>query len=221
MIDQIIITILFFVGFCCIIYGAEYLHRHYTIYPEYTRKMAHSLATLSSLIFIITIKSHWYILMLGIFFFLLLLVAKRKRLFKSIDAVDRKTEGSYLLPISIYLVFYISRSYDNNLIFILPILLLGISDPLAGLIGTYYRNRIKKITLFNYHLDKTILGSSVFFISTLIISLLTLYFYDYELSKLLFPSILIALVTTITELLSPYGTDNLTVPLITVLLLSL
>jgi dolichol kinase len=221
MIDQITITTLFFTGFCCIIYAAEYLHKHYAINPEYTRKMAHSIATLSSLIFIYTIKSHWYILILGLFFFVLLLVAKRMKLFNSIDAVNRKTGGSYLLPVSVYIVFYIASTSGNNLLFILPILLLGISDPLAGFIGTYFRNRINKITLFNYLLDKTILGSSVFFMSTLIISLITLYLFDYELSKLLFLSILIAVTTTVTELLSPYGTDNLTVPLITVMLLSL
>jgi phytol kinase len=219
MIDQIIIAILFFAGFWCIIYAAEYLHRHYAINPEYTRKMAHSLATLASLIFIFTIKSHWYILILGLFFFLLLLVAKRMKLFNSIDAVNRKTGGSYLLPVSVYLVFYIASTYGNNLLFFLPILLLGISDPLAGFVGTYYRNSIKKITLFNYQLDKTILGSSVFFASTLIITLVTLYLFDYELPKLLFLSILIAAATTVTELLSPYGTDNLTVPLMTVFLL--
>jgi phytol kinase len=219
MIDQIIITILFFAGFWCIIYAAEYLHWHYAIDPEYTRKMAHSLSTLASLIFIFTIKSHWYILILGVFFFLLLLAAKRKNIFKSIDAVNRSTAGSYLLPVSVYIVFYISRSTGNILFYILPILLLGISDPLAGLTGTYYGNRIKKITLFNYQLDKTILGSSVFFASTLIITLITLYLFDYELSRIIFLSILIAAVTTVTELLSPYGTDNLTVPLMTVFLL--
>jgi phytol kinase len=221
MIDQIIITILFFTGFCFIIYAAEYLHKHYAIIPEYTRKMAHSLATLSSLIFLFTIKSHWYILILGLFFFLLLLVAKRKMLFNSIDAVNRKTGGSYLLPVSVYIVFYISNTSGNNLLFILPILLLGISDPLAGFVGTYFRNRIKKITLFNFQLDKTIIGSSAFFISALIISMITLYLFDYEFQQILILSILITGVTTITELLSPYGTDNLTVPLITVFLLSL
>jgi len=221
MIDQIIITILFFAGFWCIIYAAEYLHRHYAINPEYTRKMAHSLSTLASLIFIFTIKSHWYILILGVFFFLLLLAAKRKNIFKSIDAVNRNTAGSYLLPLSVYAVFYISRTSGNNLIFILPILLLGISDPLAGFIGIYFKKHTKKINLFNYQLDKTILGSSVFFISTLVISLITFYLFDYELSKLLFLSIFIAMATTVTELLSPFGTDNLTVPLMTVFLLSI
>jgi dolichol kinase len=219
MIHQTLFTILFIIGFGCIIYFVEYLHHHFAIHSEYTRKIAHSLATLSSLILIYTFESHWYILFIGIFFFLVLFIAKRNDLFKSIDSVNRKTGGSYLLPVSVYLVFYISRTSSNDLIFILPILLLGISDPLAGLFGTYFRNRTRRITLFNYQFDKTILGSGVFFISSLIITLITLYAFDYELVKILFLSVLIAGTTTIVELISPYGIDNLSVPLVTVLLL--
>jgi len=219
MLNQTIITFLFFTGFCGIIYTAEYLHRHYAINPEYTRKMAHSISTLASLILIFTIDSHWYIFILGLFFFLVLLIAKRRKLFKSIDAVNRSTAGSYLLPVSVYTVFYISRTSGNNLMYILPVLLLGISDPLAGLSGTYYRTRTKAITLFNHQLDKTILGSGVFFISSLIISLITLYCFDYDFSQVLVLSAMISIATTLTELISPYGTDNLTVPLITVFLL--
>ncbi len=221
MIGQILITTLFFVGFFCIIFLAEYLHSRFAIHAEYTRKIAHGMATLSSLIFIVAIKSHWYILILGIFFFLLLLAANRNKIFGSIHGVNRKTAGSYLLPIAIYTVFYISQRTGNNLLFILPILLLGISDPLAGLAGYYYRHRINRITIFKYKPKKTILGSAVFFASSLIISLITLYLWDYGFPKVVLLSLVVASITTITELLSPHGTDNLTVPLMTVLLLSL
>ncbi len=221
MIGQILITTLFFIGFFCIIFLAEYLHSHFNINPEYTRKFAHSIATLASLIFIVAIKSHWYILILGIFFFLLLLAANLNNIFGSIHGVNRKTAGSYLLPIAIYTVFYISQRTGNNLISVLPILLLGISDPLAGLAGYYYRHRVNRITIFKYSLDKTLLGSAVFFASSLIISLVTLYLWDYAFPKFVLLSLVVAIVTTITELISPHGTDNLTVPLMTVLLLCL
>lgn len=221
MIGHILVTTLFFIGFFCIIYLSEYLHSHFAIDSEYTRKMAHSIATLSSLMFIIAIKSHWYILILGMFFFFLLLAANRRNFFTSIHGVDRKTAGSYLLPVAVYGVFYISQRTSNNLLFILPILLLGISDPLAGLAGYYFRHHINKITILRYKLDKTILGSAVFFVSSLIISLITFYLFDYGIPKFVLLSLIIAAITTLTEMLSPYGTDNLTVPLMTVLLLSL
>jgi phytol kinase len=221
MISQILITTLFFIGFFCIIYLSEYLHSHFNINPEYTRKLAHSFATLSSLIFLVAIESHWYILILGLFFFLLLLASNRKKLFRSIHGVNRNTAGSYLLPVAVYSVFFISQSTSNSLLFILPILLLGISDPLAGLAGYHYRHRINRITIFKHKLDKTILGSTMFFVSSLVISLITLHLFDYAFPKFVLFSLFIAVVTTVTELLSPYGTDNLTVPLITVLLLCL
>jgi phytol kinase len=219
MLNQTLITLLFFVGFGCIIYMAQYLHKQFSINAEYTRKIAHISATLASLILIYTIDSHWYILFIGLVFFVILFVAKRKNLFKSIDAVNRRTAGSYLLPLSVYIVFYISRTFHNDLIFILPVLLLGISDPLAGLFGTCFRNCTKWITLFNHQFDKTVIGSAIFFCSSFIISLITLYLFDYEFPQVLLLTLFIACTTTVTELLSPYGIDNLTVPLVTVLLL--
>lgn len=219
MISQILLTVLFMIGFSSILFFSEYLHKHFAINGEYTRKIAHILATLSSLILIFTIESHWYILFLGLVFFFLLFLGKRKGYFKSIDPENRKTAGSYLLPISIYIAFYISRSLNNDLIFILPVLLLGISDPLAGLFGVYFKSRTKNITIFNYQFDKTILGSGVFFISTLIITPIVLYTFDYEFLRLFILSIVIACTITVTELISPYGTDNLSVPLMTILIL--
>ena len=90
MIGQIIITFLLFCGFMGIIFLSEFIHKKYDLPTETTRKMAHIVATLSCLILLFTIDSHWYILVLGILFFLLLYIGKKIGLFKSIENVDRK-----------------------------------------------------------------------------------------------------------------------------------
>lgn len=66
-------------------------------------------------------------------------IGKYRNAFKSIDSVKRKTGGSYLLPVSICILFYFSNTQSNTLIFVLPLLILGISDPLAGTFGMMYR----------------------------------------------------------------------------------
>ncbi len=219
MISQVLITILFMTGFGGIIFMSEFAHKHFEINPEYTRKMAHMLSCLSSLMLIFTITSHWYILFLGALFFLTLFIGKRQGFFNSIDSVSRKTMGSYILPVAIYLVFYLSNASHSLLVFVLPVLILGLSDPLAGLSGVYYKSRTRNIILLSYDFEKTVLGSLVFFSSALVISAMTLYSFNFELHEIVEFSFSIAVLTTLVELVSPYGLDNLSVPLFAAVLL--
>ena len=177
------------------------------------------MSCLSSLMLIFTITSHWYILFLGSLFFFTLFIGKRQGYFKSIDSVSRKTLGSYILPVAIYLVFYLSNSWHSLLIFVLPILILGLSDPLAGLSGVYYKSSTRNITLLRYDFEKTVLGSFVFFLSALLISAVTLFSFGFELQKVIFFSMVMAVSTTIVELISPFGLDNLSVPVFAAVLL--
>ncbi len=219
--EQLAFTIIFAIGFILLLVLNEFIYKRYHINAEYSRKFAHIFASLSSLAFLATIQSHWYLLFLGALFFLILYIGKRYHKLKSIDSVQRKTAGSYLLPIAIYTVFFIAEKSNSELFFILPILILGISDPLAGIFGTYFRTKTKQIKLAGRPIDKTILGSSIFFSATLLISLITLSFFEYPFGKLLAISITIAFIDTFVEMVSVRGYDNLTVPLTTILLLFL
>ncbi len=73
----------------------------------------------------------------------------------------------------------------------------------------------QKINILNYTFEKTILGSIVFFISTLIISLITIFVYCFSITEILISSLMIASVNTLIELVSSKGIDNLSVSLIT------
>ena len=219
MTNQIFITTLFVVGFILIIIFNEYLFRKYNLKPEYSRKIAHILACLSSLLFLFSFNSHWNVLFLGLLFFIILYLGKKFNKTKSIDNVKRKTIGSYILPISIYILFFISKKLENNIYFVLPLLILGVSDPLAGFFGTFYENKTKKIIFLNTTFNKTILGSVVFLISSFLISIITLYLFDFEISKTLNISLIIALFATLTEIVSSKGIDNISVPLVTTLII--
>ncbi|RLD54524.1 MAG: hypothetical protein DRJ05_14490 [Bacteroidetes bacterium] len=218
---QIITTVLFLIGFVAIIVLTEYLHKRFSLNPEHTRKIAHVMASLSSLVFVYAFDSYWYVFIIGFIFFVTLLVGKYNNAFKSIDSVKRKTSGSYLLPISICVLFYFSNTQGNNLIFVLPLLILGISDPLAATFGMMYRANTRKIIILNYTFDKTVLGSMVFFISTLFISIITLHLFGYQTREVFIISLAIAVANTLIELVSSKGIDNLSVPLMTMAILIL
>ncbi len=212
MINQTLFTIAFIVGFLSLIYFCEFIFKKFSLKAEITRKFAHIFSSLISLLFLFTFQSFWYVIILGVAFFFILRIGKHFNTFKSIDSVKRKTAGSYLLPISICLLFIWSRLNHNDLFFILPILILGISDPLASIFGTLYKNRTKKIVLFKYEFDKTYMGSAIFSISTFIISIIVLQSYQFIGSQLILLSLFIAFVSTFVEILSSNGFDNITVP---------
>jgi phytol kinase len=212
----IAILILFFLG---VIQFTEMLYHRFHVNAEITRKIAHIASTLTSLSFIYLFDSHWYLLFLACILFLLLYISKREGLFKSIESIDRKSSGSYILPVSIYLLFLIFELTNNQLLFILPILLLGISDPLAGISGMNLTKNPRKIRFWGYVLQKTYVGSFTFFLTSFILIVMALFFHNYPGYNILISGLFFAGSITIVEMLSSKGTDNFTVPLTTVILL--
>ena len=221
MIPQLLYTVAFSTGFFGLIFISEMLYNRFEIRAEITRKTAHIAACLFSLVFLMTFQSYWYVVILGVIFFLLLFIGKKLNAFKSIYAVKRKTAGSYLLPIAVCSLFIISKEMSNSLLFVLPVLILGISDPLAGIFGTVYEHKTRHIVFFQHEMGKTVLGSSVFFITALLISLLVLTFYSFPIGQVLLFSLCLAVITTFVEMISTQGLDNLTAPMAACLVLFL
>ena len=221
MMNQLIITSFFGIGFISFLFLNEYVFTNYPIKSEHSRKIGHIFACLSSLLFVFTLNSHWYVLILGVLFFLILYFGKKYNLTKSIDSVERKTVGSFVLPISIYFSFLTAEILNNSLYFILPILILGLSDPLANFFGNYYQSNKLNTKFSKYLHGKTIIGSFVFFLSTFIISIFTLYYFEINMLMLLTLSLIIAFLTSLIEIISPRGLDNLSIPLLVILILFL
>jgi len=196
-----------------ILWFSEYLYKSRKINTEYTRKLAHILGSLSSLTFIYFFDSYWYVVGIGAFFFALLYFGKRQNMFNSIDAVQRKTSGSFLLPIAIVGLFVVAKTLGNNLLFVLPVLILGVSDPIAGIFGTYFQRHTTNIYLFGHQLQKTYLGSSAFFFSASFLSIITLMVYDLPFAQAALYALIIAIISTFVEMISTKGYDNILVPI--------
>jgi dolichol kinase len=158
-------------------------------------------------------SSHWYALLFVVGAFFILYIGKRKQFLCSIHSVERKTYGAFLLPVAIGIAYYVSVWQQDNVFFILPILVLAISDPLACFFGTAYKSKILKS-------NKTVIGTLVFFLSTLIICI-TILLHQSADFKSLGIALCISVIVSGIELISPNGSDNLTIPLSVILSLIL
>lgn len=189
---------LFYSGlFILILLFVELITRKKNLNKELSRKTIHILAGLFGAGMGIYFNSTIFILLIFAFN-ILIIVSYYKSFFTSIHKVKRRTYGEILFPLGILSAYLISNG--NIPIYVASVLILTISDPLAGLLG----NIVKK---------KSYIGSFAFFITTLIII-----FTIFGLSGL-FQIIIISLIITQVEKISSYGTDNLTIPATASLLL--
>ncbi len=211
--NQIGLTIVIMIAILCVLVFTELIYRRFGFRGEVTRKFAHFTASLATTTFPFLFNSHWYVLVLALFFFLVLFLSRHGSQLKSIHDIERKSVGGYMLPLAVYITFLIAETYDSKLIFILPMLVLGICDPMAGMLGMNFKRNNKNIRIFGHELQKTWLGSGSFLVSAFIISVIALYFSTMDFTlKTFWLALGIASVSTVVEMLSWRGTDNLFIP---------
>lgn len=211
--NTITLSIVYFVAIILLLGFNELNYRRLNVKGEITRKFAHFTATVAVVPFPYIFSSHWYVLVLAFIFFVALFVTQYSKQLKSIHDIERKSVGSYLLPAAIYLTFLISNLLDNKFIYILPMLILGICDPMAAIVGMGMKKNNHQIKLFGIATGKSIFGSGAFLFTSFIISLIALYFhrglFDF---KTFWLAAVIAAISSLAELISWRGSDNLTIP---------
>ena len=144
----------------------------------------------------------------------MLFITQHSKLLESIHDIERKSVGSYLLPIAIYVTFLFADLQENKFIYILPMLILAVCDPMAAILGINIKTYNGRIKIFGKKLKKTWLGSGSFLLSSFVISIIALYFhrgvFDF---KAFWLAMLLSVVTMVAELISWRGSDNLSIPL--------
>ncbi|MGE4586715.1 MAG: diacylglycerol/polyprenol kinase family protein [Mangrovibacterium sp.] len=222
MLNTVTIAFIYLIGIIILLAFNEFNYRILKIKGEFTRKFAHFTATLATIPFPYIFNSHWYVLILAAIFFAALFITQYSKQLKSIHDIQRKSIGSYLLPFSIYITFLISVKLDNKFLYILPMLILAVCDPMAAILGMNTQKNNGKISLFKIKTDKTRIGSGAFLLTSFIISLIALYFHRelFDL-KTFWLALTIAGTSTLAELAGWRGSDNLTIPLSVLLILIL
>lgn len=204
-----------------ILFGfSGWLYHYKKVHVEITRKVVHIGAGLLSLCFPVFFKNPWWVLLSCALYQLVLVLSIQYGFLKSINAVKRKTYGSIVYPMVVYLVYlawFYSGSRQDNVThsyayFYLPILAMTLCDPLATLIGQWYPiHKFEK-------LNKSVGGTLAFWIGTFLLScFILLTSHVFAMKDVTRVSAFIATAAALTELYGRKGMDNFLIP-ITVLL---
>ena len=141
-------------------------------------------------------------------------ISYKKQIFKAMERDGSKKDlGTVYYAISLMLLAFITfRNIEFSYIGALGILIMGYGDGFAAIVGVKYGKHKYKVLGNNKSLE----GTLAMFLFSFIVSLVILYIFN-PVNIVLF-SLILAAVSTILEACSPYGFDNLTVPLGTSLL---
>jgi len=195
MIPILIYTFLY----CFSFFTLEILKRKKILSTNSTRRMIHLGAAIITFSFP-TYLSFSQALIMCFIILMIMSFSRRISLFSHIHGVERKTWGEIFYPIGIMVaVFFFLPNNPES--FRIVLLILGISDLLANIVGTHWGT--KYFTIFGG--KKTIEGTIAFFVSTFII----LFIFQLSLPIAIF----ISLIASAVEFFSPYGSDNLTIPI--------
>jgi phytol kinase len=188
---------------------------------DQTRKLIHAITGLITLLFPIYLSSWISVGLLCAGFLVILFASKKMGLIKSINDVDRRSSGSVLYPIVIFVVFVIYQmlvvKYHHGSsinYFYLPVLILAICDPLAAAIG----KRFGKHKVKYYDHKKSWEGTIAFTLAAFVISFFLIVNSSISLMAAFGIALFIALVTSTAELLSRDGWDNVSIPLTTIVI---
>ncbi len=188
---------------------SEFLYRKLNVKVEYTRKFVHIGTGLLTMLFPILLNNHWLVLFLCASFAVILIASFKYKFLESVNAIDRVSVGSLSYPVSVYSCYLAYDYYgQQSILFYLPILILAFCDPIAALTGKRWPLGKYKISTDN----KTMMGSSAFLVSAIVVILITLSILKVEMN---FAHILIvALVATLAEAFSRNGFDNIAIPIL-------
>lgn len=152
--------------------------------------------------------------LMSLAFLVVVILSMQKHLFHAVHSVNRRTWGELFFPIGIGISALIMPS---PIIFTAAILHLSLADGLAAVIGKKF-GLLHQYRIHRY--SKTLAGTLMFFLTSLIIVSTTVVLSGNSISWPLLPLIIwLPVAATIVENISPAGTDNVFVPLLVVLVL--
>lgn len=205
------LTVLLFCSLYLVLFSfTDYVYIVQGLPSHVTKKIAHFFSGFIALAVPHYFESIWQVALAAMLFLAILYFSEKNHWFPSITGISKNSWGTWLFPIGILFCFSIMKVTDDKLLYFVPMVTLTVSDSLANVLG-------KKFPYIPYQIfkrKKTILGSFVFFCSTLIIC------YIYLHNQFSFSTLFgIAFIASIVEGISIYGLDNITLPVIMVLLL--
>ena len=193
----------------------------YKINPEYSRKVIHII--LGNFYFIALFYfSDWYFACLGPFAFIFVNYFSIKYRFiklmlrhpKKNDKNIKYDYGTVYYAISLTIITIYSWKIKKPEIGICPFLSMAFGDGFAGVFGS----SIKSKTFIIFESKKSLIGCfTMFFICFLVYEI---FFFYFDINKGIIKSFFMGIISMMLEVASPYSTDNLTVPIVDLILMS-
>lgn len=193
---------------------SEFLFKRNYIGPELSRKLIH-MGTGIIVAFSPYFLDWWEIQLLSVAFLAVILVSSKLRIFRSIHSVKRLTKGEILYPVGLGICAFLEPA---PWIFTAAVLHLAIADALAAIVGIKWGKRTSYMLLSH---GKSMLGSLTFFYVSMGILFFAYLLVEPEnapkpyLLLIMTPAIL-----TVLENISWFGSDNVTIPVMAIVLLS-
>jgi len=193
--NQYIIAVIGFLGFGTLLGSLEIVSRKFSLKSELIRRISHVSAALFTIFFSFYLPAYLLLTILGIFS-VIMFMSRLLKVFNHIHAVSRPTIGEELLPLG-FIAAYLIANGDST-IFVPSILIVGLADPITGIVMQKYKKHFFGILAF-----------------TLVSILLLMLFSQVP----FWMTIIIAIIVSLVERISSYGIDNLSIPVAMALLL--
>jgi phytol kinase len=211
VIASTLITTAFAAAVLAVFALAHFLHTRGAA-VERTRKLTHASVAALALGLPPTGISHWFVLVLCGGFGALLLFTARRGVFGALHSIERRSHGIFYFAAAVYLCYVLQEIRQSYLEYYLPLAIMALSDSLAALCGR--RWPFGRYTVSGH--QKTLTGSTAFFLSALAISISMLSLWSGASAgtqSVLICGAVIAMVCTLVEAFSLNGLDNIAVPL--------
>ena len=194
----------------------------YRINPEYSRKVIHIM--LGNFYFIALLYfTDWYFACFGPFIFIFVnYFSVKYRYIKLMLRHNKKTKngeiyydyGTVYYAISLTIITIYSWKIKKPEIGLCPFLSMAFGDGFACVIGS----SIKSPSIFIFESKKSLIGSfTMFFITFLIYNI---FFWYYNINMGMIKAFFMGIISMLLEAISPYATDNLTVPIGNLIIIS-
>jgi phytol kinase len=188
-----------------VLLSGEILQRNHKIGGEVSRKFTHIFTGITLVISASFLSASQLLLICMMLLVGIFLAETTVNLIHSVDTVKRKSIGTYLYPLGIGIVLFVSGDLQ---LFKAVTMQMALADGFAALIGSRWGRK-------RYHVlggDKSYLGSFAYFAFSLAIFI----GFGYNLGV----AIIVAIVGTGLEAMLAYGLDNLALPLLSALIIS-
>lgn len=206
MVPLVIIAILL------LMMGVRYLASKFELSPEVQRKTVHVAVGISSLFFPLIFSTPLPVfLLIACTIFVMLAMrrgkSKKQGIGSVLHSVSRPSYGEIYLALAVAFLFF--RSEENPILFVLPLLVLTLSDTASALVGTAY-GRLRFTVVEG---TKSLEGVVAFFLVTWICAMIVLLLMSNAApANVILLSFLIAAFCSLIEADSWRGLDNLFVP---------